>query len=189
MRRMMHGCAGMVAAMAMMAMMGAAAMAQEIPKPTPEHKILAEDAGTWDATIKSYTQGPDAEPAISKGSEVNAMLPGGLWLVSKFEGEMAGMKFEGRGQFGYDADKKKYIGTWIDSMSPGLTMLDGSYDAKTKTMTFEGDGVDPSSKTKYRQKMVTTLKNDGSRLFTLYMKFDGAPDEIKFMEVTYTKAK
>ncbi|WP_435008582.1 DUF1579 domain-containing protein [Tundrisphaera lichenicola] len=159
------------------------------PKPMAEHKILAEDEGTWDATIKSFVAGPDAEPMVSKGTEVNTVMPGGLWVLSKFEGSFGDAKFEGRGQFGYDSAKKKYVGTWIDSMSPSLSILEGTYDAKTRTMTFEGDGYDPSTKTKYTQKMVTTTKEDGKRVFTLYMKFDGGGDEVKFMEVEYTRRK
>jgi hypothetical protein len=168
------------------------AMAQEPPapaKPLPEHKILASDEGTWDATIRMYAGGPDAEPSVSKGSEVNEVLPGGLWVLSKFEGEFGGMKFYGRGQFGFDPVKKKYVGTWLDSMSTVLSVLEGDYDAKTKTMTYVGDGYDPEHKAKFSQKMVTTMKDDGTRVFTLYMKFEGQPAEAKFMEITYTKRK
>jgi hypothetical protein len=165
------------------------AMAQEPSKPLPEHKILASDEGTWDATIRMYAGGPDAEPSVSKGSEVNEVLPGGLWVLSKFEGEFGGMKFHGRGQFGFDPVKKKYVGTWLDSMSTVLSVLEGDYDAKTKTMTYVGDGYDPEHKAKFSQKMVTTMKDDGTRVFTLYMKFEGQPAEAKFMEITYTKRK
>jgi hypothetical protein len=163
------------------------AMAQAPPQPTAEHKVLAADEGTWDATIKSYHGGADSEPSVSKGTEVNTMLAGGLWMVSTFEAEFGGAKFEGRGQFGYNASKGKYVGTWVDSMSHGIAMLEGSYDPKTKTMTYTGEGVDADGKTKYTEKMVTTTKEDGSRVFTLYMKFD--KDEVKFMEVTYQKRK
>lgn len=170
----------------------ALALAQDAPtppKPTAEHKLLASEEGTWDATIKSFTAGPEAEPTISKGTEVNTVLAGGLWLLSKFEGDFGGVKFEGRGQFGFDPVKKKYIGTWIDSMSPSLSVLEGSYDAKTKTMTYVGDGYDAEHKAKFTQKMVTTTKDDGTRVFRLYMKFEGSDNEIKFMEVDYTKRK
>jgi Protein of unknown function (DUF1579) len=163
-------------------------MAQDqppIPKPLPEHQILAAAAGTWDATIRTFGGGS----AVSKGTEVTEVLPGGLWVLSRFDGDFDGMKFQGRGQFGFDPFKKKYVGTWIDSMNPILSVLEGSYDAKTKTMTYVGDGLGPDMKTKVTQKMVTTMKDDGSRVFTLYMKFDGAPEEAKFMEITYTKRK
>jgi hypothetical protein len=159
-------------------------------KPTAEHKLLAHDEGTWDATVKSFMGGPDAEPTVSKGVEVNTVLPGGLWLLSKFTGDFGGLAFEGHGQFGYDPLKKKYIGSWIDSMTPTLSVLEGSYDAKTKTMTYVGDGVDPVTKAKYTQRMVTRTNNDGTRSFTLYMKFDeGDGKSMKMMEVEYKKRK
>lgn len=185
---------GRAAGVAMVLGFASMAAAQEgapgVPKPTAEHKVLAADAGTWDAVIKTYMGGPDAEPMTSKGTEVNTMMVGGLWSISEFKGDFGGMPFEGRGQFGYDPLKKMYVGTWVDSMTPNLSVLEGSYDAKTKTMTFVGDGVDVQTKAKYTQKMVTTMKDDGTRVFTLYMKMAATGDkEVKFMEITYTRKK
>lgn len=161
-----------------------------IPKPTAEHKVLAAEEGTWDATVKSYQNGPDSDPVVSKGVEVNTVLPGGLWVSSVFRGDFAGVVFEGRGQFGYDPYKKKYVGTWIDSMAPTLTVLEGTYDEKTKTITYTGDGVCPLDGTKLAQKMVTTTKSDGTREFTLYLNgtITGGK-EMKMMQIVYTKRK
>jgi Protein of unknown function (DUF1579) len=171
--------------------LAASAGAQEppaAPKPSPEHLILAADAGTWDATVKTYMGGPDSEPTASKGTEVNEVMPGGLWLLSRFDGNFGPAKFQGRGQFGYDTVKKKYVGTWVDSMSSALSVLEGTYDAKTRTMSYVGDGYDPDHKAKFTQRMVTKTKDDETRVFTLYMKFEGQ-EEAKFMEITYTKRK
>lgn len=160
------------------------------PKPTAEHKIVTADEGTWDATIKSYMNGPDAPPSVSKGTEVNTVMAGGLWLLSKFQGDFGGIPFEGHGQFGYDTVKKAYVGTWIDSMTPTLSILEGSYDPKTRTMTFVGEGVDPMSKSKFTQKMVTVTNEDGTRAFTLYIKAKETGDkEAKMLEISYKKRK
>jgi hypothetical protein len=168
--------------------LSASAMAQPGARPTDGHRILAQDEGTWDATIKSFTAGPDVKPMISRGTEVNTVMTGGLWVLSRFDGDFGGMKFEGRGQFGYDPVKKIYVGTWIDSLSPTLSVLEGSYDPRTRTMTYAGDGTSAEGM-KYSQKMVTTTRDDGSRVFTLYMRVGEAKDEVKFMEVTYQKRK
>jgi hypothetical protein len=161
-----------------------------VPRPTAEHKALAAEEGTWDATVKMFMRGPDAEPTVSKGTEVNTMMTGGLWLLSRFQGNFGSMAFEGRGQFGYDPLKKKYVGTWVDSMSPTLSVLEGTYDATTKTMTYVGDGVDASNGSKFTQKMVTTTKDDGSRVFALYVtSSETGGKEAKMMEITYTKRK
>lgn len=79
-----------------------AAMAQDhpIPTPTAEHKILAADEGTWDATIKTYQNGPESEPAVSKGLEINTVITGGLWISSVFKGDFGGMAFEGAASSG-----------------------------------------------------------------------------------------
>lgn len=160
------------------------------PSPTAEHKILAEEAGTWDASVKAFMAGPDAPPMVSKGVEVNEVLPGGLWVISRFKGEFGGMPFEGHGQLGYDPIKKKFVGTWIDSMSPTIMSMEGTYDAKTKTLTYKGENIDPASKAKYTQTMVTTTKADGTRVFTLSMSTPGGEaKEAKMMEITYTKRK
>jgi Protein of unknown function (DUF1579) len=169
----------------------AVAAAQEMPpKPTAEHKIVTSEEGTWDATVKSYQNGPDSEPIVSKGVEVNTVVTGGLWLSSVFKGDFGGMAFEGHGQFGYDPTKKKYVGTWIDSFSPSLTVLEGTFDPETKTMTYSGDGVCPIDGTKLTQRMVTTTKSDGSRVFTLYMTgTQTGGKEAKAMQIEYTKRK
>lgn len=183
---------GWVAGVAVVLGVVSTAAAQEggPPQPTAQHKVFASDVGTWDGTIKAYFAGPDAEPTVSKGTETNSMLTGGFWLVSSFKGEFGGQPFEGRGQFGYDPLKKKYVGTWVDSMSPTLSVLEGSYDPTTRTMTYEGDGTDPVSKSKYKQKMVTVTRDDDHRVFTLFMTSDATGGkEAKFMEITYTRRK
>ena len=68
-----------------------------------------------------------------------------MWLVSKFEGKLGDMPFTGRGTTGYDPAEKKYVGTWIDSVSPYMTIMKGDYDPATKTLTMTGDMRDVAS--------------------------------------------
>jgi hypothetical protein len=169
----------------------AVAVAQDMPaKPTAEHKIVTSEEGTWDATVKSYPNGPDSEPVVSKGVEINTVVTGGLWLSSVYKGDFGGTAFEGHGTFGYDPGKKKYVGTWIDSMSPSLIVLEGTYNPETKTMTYVGDTGSPTDGTKVSYKMVTTAKSDSSRIFTLYVT--GAQTggkEAKIMQIEYAKRR
>ncbi|HMB03746.1 MAG TPA: DUF1579 family protein, partial [Isosphaeraceae bacterium] len=65
--------------------------------PTAEHERLTYDVGAWDATIKCYMQGPDAEPQSSQGREVVRLMPGGLWSISDFEGKFGDAPFHGHG--------------------------------------------------------------------------------------------
>ena len=85
-------------------------LAQGLPKPGPEYDVFKHDVGTWDVEIKT-PQGP-----ATQGVENNRML-GGFWMLADFRGKLMGLDFKGHGVYGYDAEKKQYVGTWIDSLS------------------------------------------------------------------------
>ena len=152
-----------------------------------EHDILKKDVGTWTAECKMWAAGPDADPIVSPGKEVNRMLPGGKWMVSDFEGEFGGETFNGHGVFGYDPDKKKYVGTWIDSMSPYMMKMEGTYNDETKTMTMFYTAKDESGQ-EAKGKTVSVTKDEKTRVFTMYMQTAESKDDfVKMMEITYHK--
>ena len=158
------------------------------PKPTAEHKQLSKDVGTWDATVKTWNGGPDSQATESKGVEVVKLLAGGLWLHSEFDGKMGDMEFSGSGQTGYDTKKKKYVGTWVDSMSTEIMMMEGDYDQASHTLTMLSKGTDPSSGKAYDAKMTSKYDGDDTRVFTLFMKSDETKGEyMRIMEITYKR--
>lgn len=160
------------------------------PKPTEHHKALAREVGTWDATLKLWMGGPGTDPTESKGVETNTLMKGGLWLLSDFKGEAAGMEFVGRGSHGYDTLKNKHVSTWIDSMSTSLMVSEGTYDEKTKSLTMMSEGFDPQTKKPTTTKTVSTYKDDDHRGFTMYMKSADTNGEfVKVMEINYTRKK
>lgn len=155
-----------------------------VPKPTAQHKLLEKSVGVWDAGIKSW-EDPTKEPSVSKGVENNRMMPGGLWLIQNFEGSFAGMTFHGHGQAGYDTTKKKYVSTWIDSMSTGIMLLEGTHDEATGTSTYYGESTDPMTGKAMKLKNVEVHKGD-TRVFTMSMQVPGG-EYVKMMEITYTR--
>jgi hypothetical protein len=169
---------------------GALATAQDSPpsaKPTEGHKLLAKDVGTWDASVKSWMSGESSEPTVSKGVEVDKLLPGGLWLLNDFDGEFGGMEFHGHGVTGYDKQKKKYVASWVDSFSTSLMTMEGTYDPDTKIVTMNGKGNDPAGKP-YESKSTTKYAGDDERVFTMWMKTDESKGEfVKMMEITYKR--
>jgi hypothetical protein len=161
--------------------------APPVPKPTPEHERLAKNVGTWDATIKNWMRGPDSEPAVSQGVEVVKLMPGGLWEQSEFKGKFGDQEFHGCGQTGYDTKKGKYVGTWVDTMSTEIMIMEGDYDAATRTVTMTSKGTDPSGKP-YDAKMTSKYETDDTRVFTMSMKSDETKGEyVKVMEITYKR--
>jgi hypothetical protein len=176
--------AAMVSATVLMGGLAGAQDEMPIQKPTEQHKKLRADVGTWEATIKTFA-GPDGAATESKGTEINRMMPGGLWLVSDFRGEFAGMPFRGHGVTGYDVHKKKYVGTWVDSMSSSVMVIEGDYDADGKVLVMEGTTPNPADGSPIPVRLVSTSTGDDTRVFTMNMKM--GDEYVKMMEMTYRK--
>lgn len=180
---------------AVLLVLGAAAMAstqtagQEMPpmpKPGPEHDILKMDVGTWDAVVE-VTAGPGAPPMKSAAVEVNTMGCGGLCLISDFKGDMMGTPFHGHGVATWNPAKKKYVGSWTDSMSTGLALGESTYDPAAKKWTGWMEGPDMTGKV-IKSRSVVEMPAPSTRVFTLYSP---GPDgkEMEVLKITYTKRK
>jgi hypothetical protein len=161
----------------------AAAQMPPTPTPGPEHAILKEDVGTWDASIELVMPGAPATPP-SKGVEVNTMGCNGLCLITDFKGELMGGPFQGHGVSTWDPTKKKYVGSWSDSMAPGLAVTEATYDAAKKTMSGTMDTPDGNGGTARMRSAVEY--SAGKRVFSMFMT---GPDgkEMPTMRITYTK--
>jgi hypothetical protein len=114
-------------------LMASPLIAQEMPKPGPEHEMLKKQEGNWETVMK-------AGGMEFKGNATFKMELGGLWLASTMESELFGQKFSGKGIDGYNTNKKKYVSIWVDSMSTGPVTMEGTYDADKKTLTCVGKG-------------------------------------------------
>lgn len=170
---------------------GAAATARgQAPEASPEHKILQRDVGRWDATLKIW-MGEDGkanssvEPLVSSGTEVNRKL-GDFWVIGTFKGEFAGMPFEGHAVSGYDPLKQKYVGSWVDSVSPHAMHMSGTYDKQTETLTSTSQGIGMDGKPVTGKSTLKYVGRD-TRTLTMYEIIDG--NEVKSMEIVYTRNK
>jgi hypothetical protein len=166
-------------ALAVFGLLATPAVAQG-PKPGPEHRILKQLEGTWEATVSGM--GED-----SKGTMTWKMGIGGLWLIGDFQGELGGGKFLGKGLDSYDPAKKKYVSVWCDSMSATPLLMEGSYDKKKKTMTMVGEGPGPDGK-KAKYKAVTTRKGNDALQFTMSMVGEDGKDQ-PLITISYKRKK
>lgn len=157
------------------------------PKPGKEHEILKQFEGSWEYTSK-FIMEPGKDPLVSKGKETVRTIAGGLFIVFDVEGEMMGAKFVGHGTMGYDVQKKKYTGTWIDSMATGVYLVEGTCDEKGKVFTEMMEGADPQSGQPMKMKMVHEIKDKDRRVLTF---FANGPDgkEIQVGTLDYTRKK
>ncbi len=159
-----------------------AAAMQRIATPGPQHAELAKSTGQWKATVKSWF-GP-GEPVVSEGVSQNAMILGGRYLEQRFEGSMMGQPFHGYGLTGYDNASGRWWSTWIDDMSTGVTVSDGTWDEGSKTMTMKAmmngpDGKPMPMRTEWK------MVDDNTQVFSMYGDMNGS--EAKMMEITYKR--
>ena len=164
----------------------AAAQAPPMPTAGPEHAVLKEDVGTWDASVEMMMPGGPPSPP-SKGVETNVVSCNGLCLVTDFKGEIMGAPFQGHGVSTWDPAKKKYVGSWSDSMAPGLAVTEATWDAAKKTMNGTMESPDGNGGTA-KMRSAVEYTADGKRVFSMFM---AGPDgkEMPTMRITYTRRK
>lgn len=156
----------------------------QAPQATPDHQRLARQVGVWDAALE-YLDFNTGRPARSKGTSVRKQPLGPLWLVDSFQAEVMGMPFKGMGTTGYDPAKKKLVGTWVDSMTPSLLVVEGSWDAAGKVMTLSGTGVGQDGEPA-RTTLRTTVRSDDEHVFEMFTQLPDGKD-VKLMTITYTR--
>lgn len=165
-------------------------MAQQWPNPQPNehHEVLAKEAGTWDAQIKMYLQGPQGPASEYQGEEKIEMVSGGLSSRSTFVADFGDRRFEGHGLFGWDPHQEKYTGVWVDNFNAAPTTMTGTYDAEQKTLTLHSTVRDESGNA-VKQKQVTTFVDETTRKFEAFLVIEqgGRPLDVKIMEILSTK--
>jgi hypothetical protein len=168
----------------------------ELSKLNENHKLLASLDGNWNYTIKFWMNpgDPNAKPQESKGTAVRKSIMDGRFSVMDVtgkmqmpgpDGKMKEMTFKGHGIDGYDNVKKKFVGSWIDSMGTGIMFSEGTYDPETKAFTYtaEFEAV-PGMKQQVRE--VIKIVDNNHMTFEWYENRGG--QEVKTMEINYTRA-
>lgn len=156
--------------------------------PGPEHKKLAEIAGTWSGKTKMWMSPDQSEPMESTCTTKITPIMDGRYIKIETEGEMPGMgPFNGFGLNAYDNVSQKYQTTWIDNCGTGIATGTGEVSPDGKTYTWKLTYNCPI------QKKPTTLREVEKRTskdaFTLEM-FGLEPHsgkEFKMMEIAYTR--
>jgi Protein of unknown function (DUF1579) len=152
--------------------------------PGAEHKWLASAAGNYTVVSRNWSA-PDAKPSEDKGTAKRSMVLDGRVMVEEFTGAMTGAPFRGQGMMGFDNVSGKYWSTWLDSMSTGLFVSEGTCDAK-HACTFAGSWNDPITRKPRQARIVTRWSSPTTEAFEMWMK-DKQGKEYKSMEMIYTK--
>jgi hypothetical protein len=166
----------------------------ELSKLNDNHKLLADMAGTWNYTVKSWMD-PKGSPTESTGTAVRKAVMDGRYVTGDYsgkfkmpgaDGKMVDMNFKGMSLDSYDNVKQKFVSVWIDNMGTAPMICDGTYDASTKTFTYTGEfEAMPGMKCKIREVIKSTDKDH----MTMDYYEDRGQGESKTMEISYTRKK
>jgi len=153
-------------------------------QPGPPHKALAKTVGSYDLKIKSWGD-PSAPPMEEVGTATREMILDGRVLVEDVASSMMGMPFNGHGMTGFDNVTGKYWSAWMDSMSTGVMVSEGSCD-EHQTCQYTGGWHDPISKQLVTVRMTSRWTSPTMQVFEMHGPGQDGK-EMKMMEITYTK--
>ncbi|HEV8604702.1 MAG TPA: DUF1579 domain-containing protein [Tepidisphaeraceae bacterium] len=164
--------AGFVLALLTIVGVRAAEELPKLPPPQKEHEWLKQLAGDWEVNGEMYME-QGKPPMKNKGSE-SARMIGGFWVVAENKGTMMDTPMTGIMTLGFDPEKKKYVGTWVDSMAARLWQYEGTLDPTQKILTLETEGPCPLQGGKITKfKEVIEIKDKDHRTFTSNAELDG----------------
>ena len=152
--------------------------------PGVPHKVLANLVGSWTTKTRAWME-PDKPPMEDTGTCEQKMLLDGRYLQQEYTGKMMGSLFKGINVIGYDNHTKKYVSTWVDSMSTGIYFFEGTASADGKIITQMSSYDDPvRGPTVWRS--ITRIVNIDTLEYEMYLTSSGGKEE-KIMEMTVTR--
>ncbi len=154
--------------------------------PGDVHKMIAASDGEWVQDV-TFWMDPAAPPTKATAMAKNEMILGGRYQVSKSSGDMMGMPFEGMSLLGYDNSTKKFTSTWIDNFGTGTLTMEGTWDGATKSITFNGKGVDPMTGKEVMMKQIWKFIDNDTQELLMFDNKTGK--EVKSMEIKMTRKK
>jgi len=163
-------------------MMAIGAIAQEMMKPPAELAKLAFLLGSWKGN-GTMDQGDGSTGKITDQA-VGAKKLGDMWVEFKTNATMGAMgKMEGQLMLTYDTAKKKYVGSWFDSMSPQAMTMAGDFQGNK--LVLDCDPIDMGGPEKMVFRITYDMVSAKEVVFLLDMK---AGDQyVNALKITYTK--
>ena len=159
---------------------------QKLATPGAPHKRLASLAGSWTTKTRAWME-PDKPPMEGTGICEQKMLLDGRYLQQEYTGEMMGSMFTGINVIGYDNYTKKYVSTWIDSMSTGIYCFEGTASANGKTITQKTSYNDPVRGPMVWRSVVRIVDSNTLK-YEMYLTPKRGKEE-KMMELTVSRKK
>jgi len=155
---------------------------QETGTPGAGHEALQALEGDWNAEVHCFMD-PGAQAEVHRGTASVQSILGGRFLEEEFHSEMMGKPFTGRGIFGYDNTKQKFVSVWLDDMNTGIHVSEGRGDHGNKVISLEGkSNCAATGQQDVPMGQIIRVLSPDKHMVELYN------DGRKTMEITYTRA-
>lgn len=155
---------------------------QAAGQPGAGHEALQALEGDWNAEVHCFMD-PGAQAEIHRGTASVQQILGGRFLEEEFHGEMMGKPFTGRGIFGFDNTKQKFVSIWLDDMNTAINVSEGRGDNNNQVISLEGKANCPATGQKdVPMGQIIRILGPDKHVVELYN------DGRKTMEITYTRA-
>lgn len=148
-----------------------------------QHEFLKQLVGNWKAETTMWYPGAE-QPEQSTGTASFSPIYGGRYVSMTYKGKFMNEKFAGQGVLGYDNVKGKYFSTWIDSMTTGQMLSEGS-KVNDNMISFNSTAICPG--TREEMKTVEQLAVQSKNMFTWTSFADDNGKLNKMMEIKYSR--
>jgi hypothetical protein len=157
----------------------------KVATPGAGHRWLDPVIGSWVTKISTW-MAPGTPPQQSTGTAEHRWVLGGRFVEQRYEGSFMGQPFSGVGYTGYDNFKKKYVGTWMDTMGTMIMVSQGDAAGKTLTMSSTIDDIITGKATAVKSE-IKIVDTDHHTMEMWGPDPTGKP--FKTMEIAYTRKK
>jgi hypothetical protein len=148
--------------------------------PGDMHKMMAFWDGTWECEYSMWMEA-GKEPFKSKGTMTSKMMLDGRYNEMHYNGNFMGEPMLGISLNAWDNAKKKFVNTWIDNFGTGVMLMEGPWDAATKTIQLYGKMTDPVSGGDTKVRQFITIIDDNTQKMQMWV--DNVGTEMKTMEM------
>jgi hypothetical protein len=153
--------------------------------PGAGQKFLEKFVGDWEVAKAFYPR--TGEPVRMKGECRQTMIHEGRFLQSDFVFQQEKGKSTGMGVIGFETESGKFTSFWTDSRSTRMSIRQSEDKFNGKEIVLFGKSLDTDGKDGRRSRTVTSIEEDGSKIF--HRQYSPGPDgkERLVMELVMTR--
>ncbi len=114
--------------------------------PRTEHGLLERLAGEWRFERQNVPDEGARPESLGTGTIIAEMV-GDFFVVSRWSGKVYGFDYQAVQSLGYDIERQRYTGDWVDSWLSFRWELSGAFDDESQELTLTTSGPAPTGGT------------------------------------------